>query len=239
MRERVKTIIGSSPIILVAPHGADDINTSIITEVAAKITNAYAVINQGFERAENVDEEKDLANCNKVNHCKEPIIYEEFLKPIIKFKTQILNKLNRNGIQFNTPVTIFYIHGCGNIVHKEAGEDVSLIVGFGLGNKKDSFTCEIWRKNLFIDSYRKFNFNGEVYEGKKGGKYSGRDSNNMNQYFKKHELDILVDSLQLEFPFSVRSNDADATTTGLKLASAIDNYMKHKSYSKSHVQKLI
>ena len=30
-----------------------------------------------------------------------------------------------------------------------------------------------------------------------------------------------------------------ATTTGLKLASAIDNYMKHKSYSKSHVQKLI
>ena len=112
-------------------------------------------------------------------------------------------------------------------------------MGFGLGNKKDSFTCEIWRKNLFIDSYRKFNFNGEVYEGKKGGKYSGRDSNNMNQYFKKHELDILVDSLQLEFPFSVRSNDADATTTGLKLASAIDNYMKHKSYSKSHVQKLI
>ena len=84
MKERVGIIIGKNPVILVAPHGADDTNTDIITERVAKKADCYAVINRGFERADFVDVIKDKADCNKIDHCKQEVVYEEFLKPIIK-----------------------------------------------------------------------------------------------------------------------------------------------------------
>jgi hypothetical protein len=249
MKERVSLIVGKLPIILVAPHGSDDTNTDILTEMVAKKTNSYAVINRGFERADIVDVNKDKADCNRINHCKEDVVYEEFLKPIIKFKNQIIGRslfINKSrSAPFSgkyavpDPVTLFFIHGCGDVVHKEAGERVSLIIGYGRGTKKDSFSCDLWRKNLFIDFYRHFNKDEEVFEGRGGGRYAGRDSNNLNQYFRKHDLDWNIHSMQLEFPFSSRNCLENLTATAEVLTDTIKKYQTFEDYKIEPVSKFI
>lgn len=254
MKERVSTIIGKSPIILVAPHGADDTNTDIITERVANNVNAYAVINRGFERADFVDVLKDKADCNKIDHCKEDVVSEEFLKPILKAKDRLLHsglglwQYQPKSKRKTTPdhVTILYIHGCGNVVHKEAGEMVSLIVGYGLGTKKDSITCDLWRKTLFVDLYNKSLINknlkttyGNVFEGRGGGRYAGRDSNNLNQYFRKHQPDWTVHSLQLEFPFSARSSSEALDHTVSLLTYTINEYRHFDRYDAEPYPKFV
>jgi len=236
MRERVNTIIGKNPVILVAPHGADDTNTSIIATYAAKILNCYAVINNGFERADFVDETKDKADCNRVSHCKSDIVFEEFLKPILKFKNNILNSNKFLIYKNKNVVNIFYIHGCGDAIHKNAGTKVSIVVGYGLGTKKDSLTCELWRKNLFLKEYSKKlsevsyeSAKGIVLEGKGGGQYAGRDSDNLNQYFRKHDMDLRVKSMQLEFPFSCRKTKINSSETGHLLGMVIKDYINNDS----------
>lgn len=244
MKERVSVILGKNPIILVAPHGSDDTNTDIITERVASKTDSCAIINRGFERSDKVDVNKDKADCNRIDHCKEDVVFEEFLKPIIKIK----NRLLHNNIKFsNSPssfvyrkkdhVTILYIHGCGNIVHAEAKEKVALIVGYGLGTKKDSISCELWRKTLFVDLYNKSILDkklrtscGYVFEGKGGSRYAGRDSNNMNQYFRKHEPEWTIHSLQLEFPYSTRSSKDELDHTVSFLSNTIKEYIHFDRY---------
>lgn len=236
MRERVTTIHGKEPIILVCPHGADDTNTDIITELAAKHLNCYAVINRGFERDDEVDVDNDRANCNRIDHIKEEVIFDEYLKPIQKFQQKISQKGQKtagsayNGIAYwyqpSSPCHIFHIHGCGNLVHKTAGEQVEVIVGYGLGAKKDSLSCNPENKDLFIKLWRNYATGGEVYTGAGGGKYAGRDSNNMNQYFRKHITDMSVQSMQLEFPFSMRDSASQATTTAMVLSLVLQDYLK-------------
>jgi hypothetical protein len=258
MKERVSTIVGQRPIILVAPHGADDTNTDILTELTAKTINCYAVINRGFERADSVDVNKDKADCNKITHCKQDVVFEEFLKPILKFKDRIIQKsilANRSSNNFygniplTDPVSLFFIHGCGDIVHKEAGEKVALIVGYGRGTKKDSFSCDLWRKNLFVDFYRHFSFNkmhnqitkdlGDVYEGRGGSRYAGRDSDNLNQYFRKHEMDTDVHSMQLEFPYSFRNSIEAVSETASLLANVLEKYNTFQNYKIEPLPKFI
>lgn len=234
MRERVSTILADrskrrknfqhpelGSVILVAPHGADDTNTDILTEVTADILGCYAVINRGFERAQTVDVDKDLADCNRIDHCKEDVVYEEFLKPIKKFKDRIVGPYH-TGLK---AAHIFYIHGCGDIVHKEVGVRVRCIIGNGLGLKIHSRSCDDWRKNTF--SYSMFMLNGpkEVPCLARGGsKYAGRDANNLNQYFRKHDINFLVQSMQLEFPYSARRDD-QVEYTAHDLATVIVNYL--------------
>lgn len=247
MRERVSTIIGKNPVILVAPHGADDTNTALLTEIASQKIDCYAVINRGFERADYVDVNKDIADCNRINHCKEEVVFDEFLKPIIKFQNKILqkslqinnlhrmlninNQLNKEKYLSSYPVHIFHIHGCGDSVHKIANERVGVIIGYGSGLKKDSHTCETWRKNLFVDLWRKNSRSGDAFEGKGGGKYAGRDSNNLNQYFRKHEVVWEVQSMQLEFPYSSRNTPEETEKTANFLADLISNYITFHSWS--------
>lgn len=227
MQERVSVIRGKQPVILVAPHGCDDTNTDIIAEVAANTIDCHAVINRGFERDDNVDVMRDKANCNRCDHVKQPVVYEEFLQPIEK----IVNKFNQKYSKINPwwdrlasmddmTTLILYIHGCGNDIHKIANTTVEVIVGYGLGNKEHSITCEDWRKELFLDFCRA-NTNESVCCGKGGGKFAGRDSNNMNQYFRKHSKNPHVESLQLEFPYSTRSTQYDAEETGRFLADVV------------------
>jgi hypothetical protein len=232
----------------VAPHGSDDTNTGLLTEVAAKHLDCFAVINQGFERADYVDVEKDIADCNKISHCKEDVVYDEFLKPLIKFKDRLIQKifnghltkiLNNASFTATDSVQIFYIHGCGNVVHKEANEPVGVIIGYGLGNKKDSLTCDVWRKNLLVDLWNKYGTEGWAFQGKCGGKYAGRDSDNLNQYFRKHEIDLNVQSMQLEFPFCKRKTPEIAEETGKRLAVCLGHYLQHKCYEPMPRQKLI
>lgn len=243
MRERVNVIYGNVPILIIAPHGQDDHNTVIIAETAAKCVGANAVINQGFERGQTVDVDKDIADCNRVDHCQEEIVYDEFLKPILKIKEQITKKFRGpnwvSGEESESKMLILHIHGAGDIVHKEANEQIDVIVGYGLGNLKDSLTCRAWKKNLFIDLWRMHSNKGDVYEGAGEGRYAGRSSNNMNQYFRKHQLDRQVESLQLEFPYSMRKTDLDAIETGKHLSLVLLNMLTYSSYKKEPQAKFI
>lgn len=235
--ERVSVQRGKNPLLFVAPHGPDDTNTAIIAEKAAEACDGYYVINNGFERkGDIVDVENDRANCNRIDHCLEDVVKEEFLDPITKFASSMCVKLSsRNSMwpgymdydKICKPV-IFYIHGAGDHVHSEVGEDVSVILGYGLSSKRDSLTCEEWRRKLFVHSYRAMAVaDGEVYEGKGGGNYGGRSANNMNQYFRKHDRDNLIDSMQLEFPYSQRCTESIATLTGVLLATVATDILNH------------
>lgn len=243
MRERVFVRRGKKPILLVAPHGADDTNTVILAKHAAELLDCSAVINQGFERCDKVDTSKDLADCNRIDHVKEDVIFDEFLKPIISIRDAYRRKLTRGNpwahLDLADALLICHIHGVGDAVHKEANERVMIVVGYGKGHTKDEISCQLWRKNLFIDLMRKYATDGDVFEGKGGGKYAGRSSNNVNQYFRKHESDAMVDSLQLEFPFSTRNTEEKAKLTGGMLAVVLNNMLKRRSYDKVPAPKFI
>jgi len=228
MRERVSVIQGNQPILLVAPHGADDINTDILTEQTAHLLDCYAVINRGFDRADFVDVNDDKADCNRVDHIIQDVVYDEFLKPILKIKNRVIYKpstpFSHGGTQ---KLLILYVHGVGDNIHRIANEPVDMIVGCGRGTKKDSFTCKTWRKNLLIDTWRSFSNAGAVYEGKGGGKYAGRSANNVNQYFRKHQLDRNVESMQLEFPYSRRNSLATASATARLFYTVLTEFLGH------------
>ena len=228
---RVDVINGKKPIILVAPHGSDDISTALITETVAQKLDANAVINYGFERGETPDPDNDIADCNRIDHCQSPVVYEEFLKPLVKIKQNIDASLKN----FEQRALVLFIHGCGDIVHKETGENVGVIVGYGLGGKKDSITCRDWRKNAFVDIWRMHCKGHEIYEGSGSGRYAGRSSNNMNQYFKRYDH-FDADSLQLEFPLSFRSHPHLASHL---IAITIEDMYSYLKYTRIPTKKLI
>lgn len=232
MRERVQIIRGKHPILLVAAHGADDNYTAEITEMLANSGEYHAVINWGFERSDTVDAVNDQANCNRVDHVKQDIVFDEFLNPLLK----IVNTIKKTAI-----CNIFHIHGCGNVVHKEAGKDVGVIVGYGLGIQSNSLSCQKWKVDLFSDLFKAgvmLQRKDSVFHGKGGGHYAGRDINNMNQYFKKHQNTPLVDSMQLEFPLSVRENFMNLRQLGnVKLTFPMGQYTKQVSQMTSYTPK--
>lgn len=215
MRSRVEIVPGnrSIPILMVVPHGFDDTNTDIVAESASK-AGIHAVINCGFQRSEHVDVDNDLADCNRIDHVRQPVVYDEFLKHILKICKTLKYP------------TIFHIHGVGNSIHRIANREVGVIVGYGLGKEKDSLTCPIWKKNLFAHLWREL-LPGEVFEGSGDGKYAGRSSNNLNQFFRKHFMDKNVDSMQLEIPFTWRDTPDQALITGIKLGSLFLNFSNH------------
>lgn len=235
MRERVNVIMGKNPTLIIVPHGTDDKNTATIGKEITQSLDAFAVINQGFDRNKFVDVDNDKADCNSIEHCKSDVVYEEFLKPIIKIK----NIISRFFLKNKKSIDIFHIHGCGDKIHSIANENVGLILGYGLGLKKDSLTCDIWRKDLFIHLYRQIKMGGDIFEGKGGGKYAGRSSDNLNQYFRKHDLDNSVQSMQLEIPYNLRKNDQEINKTCFLLKNVIQEYSKHNFFHKKIISKFI
>lgn len=247
MRERVSVIKGRTPILLVAPHGGDDINTALLAEIAAKDLNCSAVINRGFERADTVDVDKDQANCNRIDHIKQSVVYEEFLQPIQKIVDKQVAK-NYNAVVYSYtinanfedeeiyPMALFiaYIHGCGNLIHKQAGKAVEVVMGYGLGIKTDSLTCEEWRLNFLVHQYQTHGYFGgdSVFVGGGGSKFAGRDSNNLNQYYRKHQREQTVNSVQFEFPYSTRQNEIETEKTALNLAFVLKSMLLVNSFDK-------
>jgi hypothetical protein len=168
--------------------------------------DAYAVINHGFERGDVVDVLNNVADCNRVDHCMDDIVYEEYTHYIMKYTEEIQDRQDR--------VYIYYIHGFGNQVRGDhSGEPVDIILGYGLGgNVKDSITCRESRINHFGSLYKQNapgyvpTMTGTVAIGKGGGKYAARSRNNMNQYFRLHNYDIYVESMQIEITQRIRAN---------------------------------
>lgn len=211
--ERVSTHRGTFPAIIVVPHGFDDPNTAVIAEAIVAMTDAYAVINHGWERADNYDYFKDKANCNNILHIHNDVVREEFLEPIINYTNRIYS-----DFALHQP-SIFIIHGVSNLVRKEAGDDLDMIIGYGEGGPP-SYSCDLQFKDAFADIL--FDKSINVYQGKAGGKYSARRRTNLNQLFRSDEyLDELIFSLQLEVVRELREDEAAAKETGMVLGEAI------------------
>jgi hypothetical protein len=215
--ERVSVIEGKKPIIYVAPHGVEDINTGIMASVLAESTNGYAVINNGWRRGKEVNYKNEIANCNNAEHCHKDVVKEEFLDPIIRFKNRILKKWSR--------AMIVYLHGMGDKIRERTQiPDLNYIVGFGRGNP-NSFTCQKWIKD-FVIYHIATGDNCKVGEGKSGGSYAGWKKNNMVQLFRQWYDDEDVDALQLEMIYDLRKTKRDAKVTAQIIAIAMSELLE-------------
>lgn len=220
--ERVSIIEGKKPILVVAPHGfdGDDENTSIIAEAIANVTDGYAVINRGWERDETVDFLNDKADCNNVNHCHEDVVREEFLDPILRFRSRILKKYDT--------VYMYMIHGMGNKHRILAGEpQLDVVIGYGAGSP-NSHTCDLWRKNLFMALLTDAGMT--TMQGKKGGAMSGWARSNMNQLFRKWYPDPSVQALQIEIVHELRKDRDTALLCAEYLALAMIDMLSRKNF---------
>jgi hypothetical protein len=214
--ERVSIINGDMPIILVAPHGVDDINTGLIADKIASEMNAFAVINQGWKRNKDYDYFADKADCNNISHVHEDVIKEEFLDQILRMTAKILKKIDNR-------VYIFHIHGCGNEARIKANDqNLDLIVGYGEGSPA-SYTCDLRIKDAFCYFLENESFG--VYEGKKRGKYSGRSKNNMNQLYRLWYPNKHVHSMQIEIIKDLRDSDEMIQIVSDGLIGAIDDLL--------------
>ncbi len=218
--ERVTTIRGSAPIIIVVPHGFDDPNTAIIGETIARELDCYLVANRGWERADQYDYYADKANCNNIDHCLQDVVKEEFFDPIINYIDHIGNMLGKNA-------SVFIIHGVSNSIRK-AAPDLDLIVGYGEGSPP-SYSCEPWFRDLFLNKLENQGFS--PYQGKAGGQYSARRKQNLNQLFKLWDeyADESVFSVQVEVIRRLRETMKQAEMTGLALANAIEDVVDSRN----------
>jgi hypothetical protein len=212
--ERVSTIRGNSPILIIVPHGFDDPNTAVVGETIIKELDAYGVINRGWERANDYDYYADKANCNNISHCMEDVVKEEFFDPIINYIDAIANDLD-------AAANLFIIHGVSNSIRSKAS-DLDLIIGFGDGTPP-SYTCDQWFLDIFLNQLDKQGFH--PYQGKAGGQYSARRKQNLNQLFRLWEdyENKSVFSVQIEVVRRLRDTTTQAELTGMALANAIED----------------
>lgn len=229
MKERVTTILGTSNIVLVTPHGhdLDDSHTGPLALAAAKALDAFAVVNNDWKRAKTVDEIKGEANCNNIDHCNEPVVKAEFLDPIF----DAIDSCHANHQGQNDSTLVLMVHGIGNGVRNKVKDPkLDLIVGFGAG-AKPKHTCQDWLRDLFIDNCEGL-AKWKTYEGAPGGDYSARSSKNLTQAIYRHYHGFMVNVLQLEFIYALRSDDAKAEATGKKLADVAQAIQKYTTYTR-------
>ena len=208
--ERVSIIEGNKPVLIIAPHGADDINTAELTELVCNKVNAYGVLNRGWKRSDDVDWLNSQANCNNIEHLSDDVVEDEFLVPIKRYVNRIL-KDHKDAL-------LYIIHGVGNDIRTITGNNVlDVVLGYGRG-KPPKYTCDIAYKNSFLSGLKDVGLT--PYVGKSGGRFSGRAKNNLNQYYTRHQSNDHVHSMQVELVYARRSNDKIQDTAS-RLADAI------------------
>lgn len=220
--ERVSIIEGKQPVIFVSPHGAagDDINTAIVAKAAAESLESYAVINRGWKRGSAYNYNAEQADCNNVTHCID-VVKDEFLDPIIRFKNRIRKK--------HPLAWIFTIHGISNDACTVAKDNsLSMVVGYGAGNPP-SHTCKTWMKDLLI--YQCQAYGWTTYEAKANSPYAAWAKNNLCQYFRKWQLDVHVQAMQLEIIYDLRNSRAKAEMCGECLSGFISDVISHSSWN--------
>jgi hypothetical protein len=238
MSERVSIIPGkySTTTLLVVPRGANDVHLCDLAERCAEELECYALINRGFEKSEQVDVMKDQADCGRISHIQQEVVYEEFLEPIKHIKERMVNRIVRSNLSqgnwgdidnYVGRFLIFYLYGVSDNVHSKANEPVSVIVGNGGKILSSHYTCEEWRRDLFIHTANEAwdDTMGSAYVGHPRGKYAGRSSDNINQFFRMHETDRFVESMQLSFPMMMRSDEQTAKLTGEVLGQIISKLL--------------
>ena len=209
--ERVSSIHGDRPYVIVAPHGPDDPNTEIIAETIATDFKCSAVINRGWEKSSRVDWFKDKANCNNISHCEQDVIREEFFEPV---KSHINRALQAHGWAF-----MFLIHGIGDDVKKQSvNKDLQMILGCG---SKGSRSCS---KEYRLGMMYILNTAYTVYLGADGGKYTASGGQNMNQLYRKVEHDDAVHSMQLEILRELRTDEKKSIDTAKKIVDCLATF---------------
>jgi len=103
-----------------------------------------------------------------------------------------------------------------------------MILGYGLG-KPSSTTCPEVIKNKFLHLMQNDDINCCV--GKSGGRYSGYSKNNMNQYWRKIEKDLFMNSIQLEIVRELRDDVIISELTAVALADAAEKAFYCTSFS--------
>jgi len=220
MSERVSTYDGKTPCIILAPHGYDDKNTSIIAEIAIKELGCCGVINRGWRKSSTYDYSRQMANCNNIEHIHKDVVKNEFLMPIMRHHARLRKE--------NKYIYMFSVHGVSNVVRKIANNPtLDLIIGCGAGNPA-AYTCDKWRRNLFTKIINDFGIT--VYEGGPRSRYAARHKNNLTQLFNMGYWypDDRTQSMQLEFVHDIRSDELVAEITGSFLSDAIKQLLKQK-----------
>lgn len=214
--ERTSVIHGENPLLIVAPHGADDENTAEMAEILAHDIGAYAVINRGWKRSGAVDQLLDLANCNNIRHLHEDVVREEFLNPLLRSVARIKRK-------YEDKVLMIILHGCKDHIRQISDNELlDMVVGYGAGNPP-FHSCRMRTKDAFINYLQQEGFG--ICEGAPGGKYAGRAKTNLNQFFARWSPDKKVESIQLEVVHELRSDKEMVELTVSGLVSALDSLM--------------
>lgn len=211
---RVLVNYAKSPVVLVAPHGykGDDYNTDLITKIAAENINCSYLINQGWERHHNYSEEHDRADCNNYRHMANDTLADEFLLP---YKRLCLRAKKLYG-----QVLVIFIHGVSNDIRKTSGiKNVDMILGYGLGTP-ESITCSKVIRECFM--YELYTDDVNCAVGKSGGGYAGFGRHNMNQFWRKIEKDLYINSLQLEIVKDFRIDLEACKDTAASIGYAAD-----------------
>jgi hypothetical protein len=216
--ERVSIIEGKKPVIFVSPH-IEDKNTAIIAQSAANFLQAYAVINNGWARANTYDYDKEYADCNNINHCLEDVVQDEFLVPIVRFKNRICKNRAR--------AFVFIIRGVSNEVCAEDAS-LSMIVGYGAG-ASPRMTCMSWMKDLLI--YQCNQYGWTTYAGVSANKYTAWNEQNLCQFFRVCQVDNRVHTMQLRIIYDLRNSKAKAQLCGECIAEFISEVTNYSSWT--------
>lgn len=216
--ERVKSRFGRVPLLLICPHGADDINTGILTEAAAERLNCWYVINQGWKRSDSVNFMDSRADCNAIHHIRSDVVRQEFLEPIEDCVGRILRK--------NSKAFIFIVHGVGNDVRSRIDPKLDIILGCGNGGMNPSPSCSpIIKDSLAFLMENDPKSIWTVYESV-GSQYAGRSPQNLNQLYQQTNICGQVESMQLEIVQGLRSDAKTAMKSGDRLASILEKLFK-------------
>lgn len=201
--ERVSVITNKkSNIMVVAPHGFDDTYTAEICFAIQETINCNLVTNNAFRRSDDVDTVNDFANCNNLTHCADPVVYQEFLEPILKFASK-KSKYRKY---------VYFIHGLGSNVGKD------FVIGYGLGTKFNRPTIDMNRAEAL---YLSLSANSKVAFGKGGGKYAAFSKTNLNQVFRNLGM-TECKSLQIEISSKLRTDAPTAISTAVDIATTLE-----------------
>jgi hypothetical protein len=226
--QRTSVVEGDLPALIIAPHGADDDYTAEITERIAEKIGAYAVINWGWERAEEFDYDLDAANCNNVSHLMEDVVKQEFLEPIQKYVDRILT--NSFDMSFfgakRSDCYVYIINGMGNHVRKKSSDPLlDVVLGYGGSNidSRSSYSCDHFREQSLAYLLQK---NGLITNhSKKDGDYAANTKNNLNQYWRKWKFNACVQSIQIEIVKEKRKTNKISRRTADTLSIVIEDHI--------------
>lgn len=223
MSHRVSVYQGKNPIIILAPHGPEERQINLIAQTAINRCNGFGIINHGWKKAQNANWRYDEADCNNITHLQQDVIKDEFLGPLLGYKSRILRKW--------TSAYVFNLRGSsGRMRHLAGDQALDILLGFGDGFPP-SYTCETWRKNLMLYLLKRQGLT--TYAAKSGSLFSGRDTTCLTQVFR-HPLYYHKDvhAMQLEIVDDLRTDDEIAYLTGECLGDCFLQILNYDTWEK-------